>query len=331
VSRRLLAAPLVLAWLLIAPALPAQNRTDGLIAVARAHINAREFDRADTSLSNALDAASYLMDTVHVYVWRAILGRLRGSDSQARASFHAALVLYPLLKVNGLDQLSPGLNDIFEAELRRARVYPGNQLDEQPGWTSGPTLVYPADMRRRHVSGQATVMIAVDTTGHLEPQSLQVIEVPDSAFVEPLREMLLAATFTPGRIKGHAVRSRLNLTFTLEPPAPKNPMALIGGAREQLHAHHPDSALALTAEALDSANQATPGMRVYALLVRGLAFQADQRDSEATVAFDAGLAAYHELTAHGVDLAPFLKQLADSIRAGRRRPLTASRVSSHDH
>src|SRR5690349_12786858 len=193
------------------------------------------------------------MDSVHVYVWRAILGRLRGNDSLTRASFHDALVLYPPLKINGLDQVAPGLDDIFEAESRSMRVYGGNQLDQQAGWKTGPSLAYPADMRRRGVSGQATVMITVDTTGHLEPASFHVVEVPDSAFVEPLRQMLLAATFTPGRIKGQAVRSALNLTFTLKPPPPKNPVALIGSARDQLHAHHPDSALALTAEALDSA------------------------------------------------------------------------------
>jgi TonB family protein len=36
------------------------------------------------------------------------------------------------------------------------------------------------------------------------------------------------------------------------------------------------------------------------------------------VSFDAGLAGYRDLTARGVDLAPFLKRLADSIRVNRR-------------
>lgn len=310
--------PLAVTFLLAVPALGAQNRTDGLIATARARITAREFDKADSTLSDALGSAGYLMDTVHVYVWRAILGRLRGNDSLARASFHEALVLYPPLKINGLDQVAPGLDDIFEAESRSMRAYGGNELDQQAAWKTGPSLAYPADMRRRGVSGQATVMIAVDTTGHLEPASFHVVEVPDSEFIEPLRQMLLAATFTPGRVKGKAVRSALNLTFTLEPPPPKNPVALVGSARDQLHEHHPDSALALTEEALDSANQATPGIRVYALLVQGLALHAAQRDSAAAVAFDAGLAGYHDLTARGVDLAPFLQRLADSIRTGRR-------------
>jgi TonB family protein len=309
---------LATAFLFIVPAVSAQSRTDGLIAAARAHITAHEFDKADTALSDALGAAGYMMDSVHVFVWRAILGHLRGSDSLARENFRTALVLYPPLKVNGLDQVAAGLDEIFQSESRSMRVYGGNQLDQQASWHSGPALAYPADLRRRGVSGQATVMITVDTTGHLEPQGFHVVEVPDSAFVEPLRQMLLAATFTPGRIKGQAVRSALNLTFTLKPPPPKNPTVLIGSARDQLRGHHPDSAVALTQEALDSANRATPGERVYALLVQGLALHGEQRDSAAAVAFDAGLAGYRDLTARGVDLAPFLKRLADSIRVSRR-------------
>jgi hypothetical protein len=161
-------------------------------------------------------------------------------------------------------------------------------------------------------------MITVDSSGHMEPQSFRAIEVPDSAFVEPLQQMLLASTFTPGRIKGQAVRSALNLTFALKPPPPKNPMLLIGSARDQLRAHRPDSALTLTTEALDSANRATPGERLYGELVRGLALHASHRDSLAAASFEAGLAAYGDLTARGVDLAPFLKRLADSIRLSRR-------------
>jgi TonB family protein len=140
--------------------------------------------------------------------------------------------------------------------------------------------------------------------------------------------MMLGATFTPGRAKSHAVRSRVDLNFTLTPPAPRSPTRLVGAARDQLRAHHADSALALTEEALDSINQATPGERVYAQLVRGLALRARRQDSLADLSFDAGLAGYRDLTASGVDLAPFLKRLADSIRISRRgAPAPAARAA----
>lgn len=312
--RRLSLAALVL----VVPALAAQNRTDARIAIARAHITAREFGRADTALNGALDSAAYLMDSVHVFVWRAILEHLRGSDSLARENFHSALTLYPPLKVNGLDQVAPGLDAVLETESRGLRVYSTNQVDERATWQSGRSLTYPPALRRRRVAGQALITAIVDTTGHVEEQSIRVLDVPDSEFVKPLRDMLLGATFTPGRVKGQVVRSTIDLSFTLTPPAPKSPTILVGAARDQLRARHADSALALTEEALDGANLATAGERVYALLVQGLALHQKGRDSLATVSFDAGIAGYRDLTARGTDLAPFLKRLADSIRISRR-------------
>ena len=307
-----------IAFVLSVPALAAQGRTDAFITTARAHIAARQFGEADTALDHALAASAYLMDTVHVFVWRAILGHMRGNDSLARVNFHAALALYSALRVNGLDQIATGLSDVFESEARRFRVYPDSELDERASWLSGPKLAYPPELLRRRVAGHALVRAVIDTLGEAEGFGLTVLESPDSAFDEPLQQMMLAAQFTPARRKGQAVRSQVTVGFDLRPPAPENPTRLITAAREQVHAHHADSALALTEQALDSLNQPTAGERVYALLVRGTALHQKGRDSLAALAFDAGIAGYRELIAHGVDLAPFVKRLADSIRFSRR-------------
>jgi len=315
VLRRLL---LIAALVFPAPALAAQGRTDALITIAHAHIAAGQFDEADTALNHALGAAAYLMDTVHVFVWRAILEHMRGSDSLARVNFHSALVLYSALRVNGLDQIAPGLADVFESELRRFRVYPDSEVDQRAAWVSGPKLAYPPDMLRRRVAGHALVRAVIDTLGEAEGFGLIVLESPDPAFDEPLQQMMMAAQFSPARRKGQAVRSQVTLGFDLHPPTPENPTRLITSAREQLRAHRPDSALTLTEQALDSANQATAGERVYALLVQGMAWRMRGRDSLAAVSFDAGITGYRDLIARGTDVAPFLKRLADSIRISRR-------------
>src|SRR5258705_12441729 len=108
-----------------------QGPTDAFITTARAHIAAHQCHEADTALDHGLGASAYLMDTVHVFVWRAILGHMRGNDSLARVNFHAALALYSALRVNGLDQIATGLSDVFESEARRFRVYPDSELDER--------------------------------------------------------------------------------------------------------------------------------------------------------------------------------------------------------
>jgi len=315
VLRRLLP---IAALVLPAPALAAQGRTDALITIAHAHIAARQFDEADTALSHALGAAAYLMDTVHVFVWRAILEHMRGSDSLARVNFHSALVLYSALRLNGLDQIAPGLADVFESEVRRFRVYPDSEVDQRAAWVSGPKLAYPPDMLRRRVAGHALVRAVIDTLGEAEGFGLIVLESPDPAFDEPLQQMMMAAQFSPARRKGQAVRSQVTLGFDLHPPTPENPTRLITSAREQLRTHRPDSALTLTEQALDGTNQATAGERVYALLVQGMAWRMKRRDSLAAVSFDAGITGYRDLIARGTDLAPVLKRLADSIRISRR-------------
>ncbi|HEV2670863.1 MAG TPA: energy transducer TonB [Gemmatimonadales bacterium] len=319
---RLLAVTLLLA-LPPAPAV-AQSVSERFIADARSYIASGKFDRADTALSRAFASGAYVMDSVNVFVWRGILEHMRGSDSLARVNFRSALKLRQVIGVSGLDQISPGLAEIFEQEARAFRVYSASQLDQPAAWRSGPGVAYPAVLRHRQVAGHALVRAIVDTTGRVEEQSLEVLEAPDSAFNAPLRSMMLASAFTPGRLKGHSVRSEVDLGFNLNPPAPENPTRLLGVAREQLRARHADSALTLVAQALDSANQPSEGERVYALLVQGMAWSEKGKDSLATRSIDAGLQGYRDLTARGVDLAPFLKRLADSIRIARRGAHAAS-------
>jgi protein TonB len=303
------------------PVLAGQSRSAQLVQAARQHMAVNQFDSADATLRSALVDATYLMDSVSVFVWRGILDRLRGSDSLARLNFRQALILNSATSVRGLDQISPGLGELFDAETRRVRIYPAADLEQQPAWSAGPAVVYPPELRRRGVGGLAVVQVVVDTLGHVEPQSIQVLETPDSGLVLPLMQMMVATTFTPGRAAGHAVRSMTSLSFNVMPPAAPSLSAtqLASAARTQLTARRPDSALALVTDALGPATRATPGERVYALLVQGLALRALGRDSLASVAFDSGSAGYRDLVARGVDLAPFLRRLADSVRMGRRR------------
>jgi TonB family protein len=79
-----------------------------------------------------------------------------------------------------------------------------------------------------------------------------------------------------------------------------------------------DSALPLLDLADDSLVRATAGVRAYSRLVRGLALRALGQDSAAGAALDQGVGGVAALTRSGVDLAPFLRQLADSVRRARR-------------
>lgn len=323
--RRLLAFAVTL--LAIRPeVLAAQTHSIDLIQQARARMSATDSDSADVLLTAAMTGAMQHVDSVTAYTWRAILEFMRGDDSATRAAIHQAFQLDHGLQVNGLAQASPRLAEMFEEEYHRASegdpIYPPSVLDEQPRRISGPAVVYPPDLLRNQVRGRALVRLIVDAAGHVEDSSIDIVVVPDSGLINPLRTMILGSTFAPGRIKGRTVRTMTELTIDLTPGTPQSATAIVNSARVKTAANQPDSALALLREALDPATHATDGERVYAQLVQGIAFTETGRDTLARPSLDSALAGYKRLTDRGVELAPFLKRLADSVRLARsgRKP-----------
>ena len=201
----------------------------------------------------------------------------------------------------------------------RAPVYTTNALDEKPHRVSGPPVAYPANLALRHVGGTAVVSVIIDTLGHAEPASIEIQQSPDSGFIEPLKQMVLASQYTPGRLHGLAVRTWTGFSVRLTPPT-LDPTALITAARTALGGGHTDSAFGLLRDALDSATQASEGERMYGLLVRGIAWRRVGRDTLAQSDFTRAETLRRDLQARGVPLAPFLVGLADSVRLAPRRP-----------
>jgi hypothetical protein len=304
---------------LFPPTLLAQYRSAQLLTDARLHIADSQWDSADAELRAALESAPYLMDSCWAYAWRGILEYQRGSIALARLNFRRAFTLHPEPGISGLDSLSPGLARLFDSQYRAIRTFSSNDVDEPARWREGPAFVYPPELRARRIEGHALLRVAVDTLGHVDPRSIEVIETPDSGFIEPLTQMMVATAFHPARIKGRPVRSLLAYQFNLALSNRKNPTQLVEVARGDLRANRPDSALARLQEALDPDNGATPALRMYAQLLQGIAWHAKGRDSLSTTSFHIALAQYRQLSARGVDFAPFLRALADSVRLTTQR------------
>jgi TonB family protein len=306
--------------ILLAPGLLlSQNnaRTLEVLAAARAQLPASP-DSAVALLRAGLAVVPYIADSSTVHFWIGVAHFYAGRDSLARASFRQSMRLYSGLVVRNLEQVSPRLAELYESERASYRItLVGDSIDTQPALISGPAVVYPWSVWRRGVTGRARVRVVVDTTGHVEPDSIMILQVPDSGLVEPVRRMLLASTFAPGRLRGSPKRAGVMFGIELKPGPAPDAAALAGRART-LARRHPDSALALLAVALDSTATATEAERVYALLVRGIAWTANHNDSLARRALDTALEGYAALSARGTDLAPFLRRLADSVRLARR-------------
>lgn len=310
-----------LALLVSIPAFPlASQSTSELVEQARARMSTTEFDSAATLLTTALSHATQRPDTVSVLTWRAILAFMKGDEQETRTEFHEALQLDSGLQVQGLYETSPRLARLFYEErvgLLPNVVFTSNEVDEMPRRLSGPPIAYPPELLRRQVRGRAMVGLTVDTLGHAVERTIDILATPDSGFDAPLRAMLLASTFSPGRRSGRAVRTMIELAIDLVPGTPPSATSYVNAARAQLALHHVDSALVLTRIAIDPATRATEGEGVYARLVQGIALAAAGRDSLARLTLDSALAGYTHLTGRGVDLAPFVKRLADSVRLGR--------------
>jgi tetratricopeptide (TPR) repeat protein len=314
----LLAAALV-AFALPAVQLAAQGRSAQLLASAQAHIATHQLDSADVELAEALEAAPYIMDSCWAYIWRGVLEYQRGHYVLARLSFRRAFALHPDPGIRNLDAIAPGLAALYDVEFRANRTFRTWDLDRPPRWVTVPQFTYPRALRSERASGEAIVRMIVDTLGLVNARDVEVLEVPDSALVGPVKEMMANARFMPARIAGKPVRSVVAYRVGLAAPAPRDPVGLIALARRLARTGQPDSALVVLEDALDPVNGATPAVQVYAELVRGTAWQAKHDTARAAGSFQLGLRRYHELVAQGVDFAPFLRDLADSVRAAAPR------------
>jgi hypothetical protein len=304
-----------------------QSRSADLLAIARAHIATRQWDSADVALTHALESAPYIMDSCWSYVWRGVLEYERGHYRLARSSFRRAFALYPDPGIRSLDTISTGLAKLFDAEFRANRTFQQWDLDQPARRLSFPPFDYPRELRARRISGTAVVRMIVDTLGRVDEKSIDILEIPDSAFAMPVKRMMSNGVFIPARLDGKPVRSLVAYHIELRPPPPRDPVRLIDLARRAVRMDQPDSALVLLEDALDPVNGVSPAVAVYADFVRGLAWQAKHDSVRAAGSFEQGLAHYHVLKAQGVDFAPFVRSLADSV-ASRAPSREARRTSS---
>ncbi len=78
--------------------------------------------------------------------------------------------------------------------------------DEKPERLSCPRLQYPPLLRQAGIEGTVMLRAIIDTTGHVERKSVEVVNTDHSGFNRAARSMLLKCLYRPGRVRGRAVR-----------------------------------------------------------------------------------------------------------------------------
>jgi len=196
--------------LLSAAGLAAQSRSAQLLAAARSHIAARQWDSADVDLAEALETAPYIMDSAWAYVWRGVLEYQQGRQQLARVSFRRAFALYPDPGIRSFDTISTGLAALFDREFRAHRTYSAWDLDQPARWITPPTLFGRA-------AGEAIVRIVVDTSGHVDERTIEILTIPDTALTAPLKQMIVGVAFEPARIAPFLRRLADSVRLTASP------------------------------------------------------------------------------------------------------------------
>jgi len=91
------------------------------------------------------------------------------------------------------------------------------QVDDPPVAVSFPQPRYPPVMQQAGIPGRVEIQFIVDTTGHMEPNSLKIISSTNKAFEEPAKEALLKALFKPGKSRGTPVRVLVQQIISFKP------------------------------------------------------------------------------------------------------------------
>ena len=87
-----------------------------------------------------------------------------------------------------------------------AGVYSEQDVTDRPERIGGPPPTYPDSLRTAGVGGRVVVEFIVDTAGHVEPGSVQIVSSTQAGFEAPTRDAVGASTFRPGLLHGRAVR-----------------------------------------------------------------------------------------------------------------------------
>ena len=104
-----------------------------------------------------------------------------------------------------------------QQRLDLSAVFVEAAVDEVPERISCPTLEYPRELQAADIQGSVLVRFVVDTMGLVEPSSVKILSSTHEGFERPATTMIRDCRFRPGRVRGWAVRTRVQMpiNFTL--------------------------------------------------------------------------------------------------------------------
>jgi TonB family protein len=96
-------------------------------------------------------------------------------------------------------------------------LYTSAIVEEQPDLLAGPKPVFPQILLQAGIKGRVMVQAVIDTTGHIEPNSIKILSSPNPLFNSGVIDALRRSVFRPARVHGRAVRVLIQLPYDFSP------------------------------------------------------------------------------------------------------------------
>ena len=125
----------------------------------------------------------------------------------------------------------PGGNEGKDAQSQAATaavdsrdsVYSILEVEESAVRSNGSAApVYPPELLKEGTEGGVFIRFVVDTNGHADPRSIEVVRATHPLFTESVRHAIPLMLFSPAAIAGKRVRQAVeqNFEFRITPPTP---------------------------------------------------------------------------------------------------------------
>ncbi|MCH6548026.1 MAG: TonB family protein, partial [Gemmatimonadetes bacterium] len=184
---------------------------------------------ADVNFANELGLTSLMLAALEGYVdvVRSLLAR--GADPNVRDPDGATALT--AAKLNGdaevirlLEEAGAEPEQVLTSDAAPADSAAVTQeqietvMDEPPQLLSSPPLRYPEMLKQAGLEGDVVLDFVIDTTGHVEPRSIQVVSSLHPLFEAAARDVILGSVYRPAQARGVPVRARVQqpLSFTIQ-------------------------------------------------------------------------------------------------------------------
>jgi protein TonB len=103
------------------------------------------------------------------------------------------------------------------------KVYALSEVTNPPKLSSAATAArlvqesYPEALRKRGVGGMVELHFVVDAKGRVDPASVQIADATQTALGEAARKVIARFDFSPGKVHGTNVRTKVVLPIFYKP------------------------------------------------------------------------------------------------------------------